>query len=200
VTATLVVPAECRATVSPTTASEELEAVIRSRREEAFVTNKTHSRFTLPRVARLLALGALAVFLLALTGCAAGSERFVQEPAGFWMGLWHGLIVVITFVISLFTDNVNIYEVHNNGNWYDFGFMLGLFIAIGGSCKGHRRKRKPKRSEEEWEEIAAKVERKVRRGIDKWVEEREQSDDEWEEIGQKIEDKIKRELKDWAES
>jgi len=36
--------------------------------------------------------------------------------AGFWLGLWHGLIAPITFVISLFSDNVNFYEVHNNGN------------------------------------------------------------------------------------
>ena len=36
-----------------------------------------------------------------------------QDPAGFWLGLWQGLISLITFLISLFTSEVNIYEVQN---------------------------------------------------------------------------------------
>jgi hypothetical protein len=24
--------------------------------------------------------------------------------------------------------------VHNNGNWYNFGFVLGAVFLIGGSC------------------------------------------------------------------
>lgn len=151
-------------------------------------------------VVRVAALAALVALVAGLCGCAAGSERFVEEPAGFWMGLWHGLIVVITFVISLFTDSVGVYEVSNNGNWYDFGFMLGLLISVGGTFRGHRKSKKVRRSEKEWEEIGTKVEAKVRRGIDNWLDERERSDDEWEEIGRKIEEKIKRELRDWADS
>jgi hypothetical protein len=38
--------------------------------------------------------------------------------------------------VSLFNDNVNIYEVHNNGNWYNFGFMLGVLIVFSGSGGG----------------------------------------------------------------
>jgi len=67
--------------------------------------------------------------LLILSACAAGPNELVDtgpDPAGFWLGLWQGLISPITFVISLFTSEVNIYEVQNNGNWYDFGFMLGV--------------------------------------------------------------------------
>jgi hypothetical protein len=52
------------------------------------------------------------------------------------LGLWQGLISPITFVISLFTSEVNIYEVQNNGNWYDFGFMLGVATALGGGAGG----------------------------------------------------------------
>ena len=48
--------------------------------------------------------------------------------------MWHGVIAPITFVISLFSDGVNVYEVHNNGNWYNFGFVLGAVFLIGGSC------------------------------------------------------------------
>jgi len=158
------------------------------------------SRFSVRQATRLIALAALALLLAALAGCAAGSERFVDEPAGFWIGLWHGLIVVITFVISLFTDSVGVYELNNSGNWYDFGFMLGLLISVGGTFRGHRKTKKVRLHEDEWERIGAKVEAKVRRGIDNWLDERDKTDEEWEEIGKKIEEKIKRELRDWAES
>jgi len=53
--------------------------------------------------------------------------------AGFWAGLWHGLIVDITFLVSLVTTDVRIYEPKNNGRWYDFGFLLGVGLAWGGS-------------------------------------------------------------------
>jgi hypothetical protein len=52
--------------------------------------------------------------------------------------------------MSLFTPNVSVYEVQNNGNWYDFGFMLGVACAFGsggwGGTAGTRRTRK-RRSE-----------------------------------------------------
>lgn len=77
--------------------------------------------------------------LLTLSACAAGPNAMVDtgpDPAGFWLGLWQGLISPITFLISLFTSEVNIYEVQNNGNWYDFGFMLGVAMALGGGAGG----------------------------------------------------------------
>jgi len=55
------------------------------------------------------------------------------NPAGFWAGLWHGLICPITFIVSLFSPNVRIYEIHNRGRWYDFGFVIGVSCAFGGS-------------------------------------------------------------------
>ncbi|MBD3166736.1 hypothetical protein GF324_09070 [bacterium] len=95
----------------------------------------------------------LCVLLLAallLVGCAAGPNPSEHSPdeagkvAGFWKGLWHGFIIVITFIISLFSDSVTIYEVHNNGGWYNFGFFLGVGAALGGSgsgaCRGTRKK------------------------------------------------------------
>jgi hypothetical protein len=55
------------------------------------------------------------------------------DAAGFWAGLWHGLICPITFLVSLFNANVRIYEPHNRGRWYDFGFICGASVAFGGS-------------------------------------------------------------------
>ena len=80
----------------------------------------------------------LVLVALVLAACAAGPNPDVAQTAqsaGFWLGLWHGLITPVTFVISLFTDHVNIYEVDNNGNWYDFGYVLGLSVAFGGMAR-----------------------------------------------------------------
>ena len=68
-------------------------------------------------------IGLMVVLAVVLAACAPGVNPEVGaappdgEVAGFWMGLWHGIIAPITFVISLFTDDVNLYDVYNNGNW-----------------------------------------------------------------------------------
>jgi len=88
---------------------------------------------------RVRTIGLLALLVLVLAGCAAGANPGVGTTpdggniAGFWLGLWQGVIVPITFVISLFNDGVNVYEVYNTGNWYNFGFVLGAVFLIGGS-------------------------------------------------------------------
>ncbi len=88
----------------------------------------------------------LALLGLALFGCAASFNDQVNTAnsvgivAGFWRGLWHGLIAPVTFIISLFTQTVQMYEVHNNGNWYDLGFLLGLMIILGGGGAGSARR------------------------------------------------------------
>ena len=85
------------------------------------------------------ALYAVLILGIVLSACAAGPNAAVGTPAeggdvaGFWMGLWHGVISPVTFVISLFNDGVNVYEIHNNGNWYNFGFVFGAVCLIGGS-------------------------------------------------------------------
>lgn len=86
----------------------------------------------------------VAVLGLLLSSCAAGPNPAAgtgEDPAGFLLGLWQGIILPVTFVISLFTDDVSIYEVVNNGNWYDFGFLLGVLISLGGGGAGAGRRR-----------------------------------------------------------
>lgn len=85
-----------------------------------------------------LGLGALVL----LAACAAGPNAALDtgpDPAGFWLGLWHGFIVPVTFIVSLFTDDVSIYEVQNSGNWYDFGFVIGVSAVFGGGGGGGAR-------------------------------------------------------------
>ncbi len=93
-------------------------------------------------------IAALLFLVVLLAGCAPGTNTFVGSAddkgvvAGFWRGLWHGLISPVTFIISLFTRNVQLYDVHNNGGWYDFGFMLGVSIIFGGGAGASRRRRR----------------------------------------------------------
>jgi hypothetical protein len=84
------------------------------------------------------------LFLSLAGGCAPGPNQAEKTPdkdgqiAGFFMGLWHGLISPITFVISIFDRHVRLYEVHNNGGWYNFGFVLGAGLFLSGGILGKK--------------------------------------------------------------
>ena len=74
----------------------------------------------------------LLLAMILLIGCTAEQSRIaIGDEPGFWLGLWHGFIVLFTFIASLFTD-VEVYAFPNNGAWYDFGFLLGIMIFFGG--------------------------------------------------------------------
>ena len=85
-----------------------------------------------------LFLAVVCIAALFLVGCMAGPNTVVDVPSasggviGFWGGLWDGMICPFAWFCSLFTDSINIYEVHNNGGWYNFGFVLGAGILFGG--------------------------------------------------------------------
>lgn len=69
------------------------------------------------------------LILLTLTACARAGEGAVAPDApGFLLGLWHGFIFPVAWVISLFSSDVAIYAVPNNGGWYDFGYFLGIVV------------------------------------------------------------------------
>jgi hypothetical protein len=70
--------------------------------------------------------------VLAVAGPGSRFQVPGATPAGFWAGLWHGLISPITFLVSLLNPNVRIYETMNRGRWYDFGFIIGVSAAFGG--------------------------------------------------------------------
>lgn len=75
-----------------------------------------------------------------------GVNPLANEPAengrvaGVLQGLWHGLIAPVTLIMSFFNENVQMYEVHNDGKEYNLGFLLGVaivFLILGFS--GRRR-------------------------------------------------------------
>lgn len=103
-------------------------------------------------------LSVLVALPLLLTACAPGTEIEVDTPAttielttpgpnpqlneadeggrvaGALQGLWHGLIAPVTVIGSFFNPAMQMYEVHNNGNEYNLGFLIGValvFLLLG---------------------------------------------------------------------
>ncbi len=91
--------------------------------------------------------GILLLAILVLSNCAPGPNDLEKTPdskgkvAGFWKGLWHGLISPITFVISIFSKSVRFYEVHNSGFRYNFGFVLGAGLFLSGGILGKKKRK-----------------------------------------------------------
>ena len=92
-------------------------------------------------MSRLRSLSALAAAALLLSACAASQAAGSVEAAapGFWLGVWHGFIFPVAFIVSLFVDNVALYAVPNNGGWYDFGYFVGIVFLGVGARKARRR-------------------------------------------------------------
>lgn len=83
----------------------------------------------------LIALGPLAL----LAACATQAASAVAPGApGFLLGLWHGFIFPVAWLISLFVPEVSVYAVPNDGGWYDFGYFLGIAVFGVGARKTTR--------------------------------------------------------------
>jgi hypothetical protein len=93
------------------------------------------------------------VLLAVLAGCAPGPNSMAGQPdgkgriAGFWTGLWHGFASPVMFVISLFNKSIEVFETHNNGGWYSFGFLIGAGAILGGSGRGSAGRRRRSRQD-----------------------------------------------------
>jgi hypothetical protein len=76
------------------------------------------------------------IHLIPVQECVEGTKVY-----GFWNGLWHGMISLISVIASLFNDDITIYAVNNNGFWYNLGFILGCGAVAGGSLKVSKNRR-----------------------------------------------------------
>lgn len=92
----------------------------------------------------LVLIALLVLMVLFLSACAPGANPLVNVPppggtvANFWTGLWQGFISPVTFIISLFRSDVNLYEVYNDGIPYNVGFVIGALIINGALFSGSR--------------------------------------------------------------
>jgi cell shape-determining protein MreD len=110
------------------------------------LTHRTYRTHRTHRSALLVVVVGLAtVFALAACAGVAGPNNVAHVDtghiSGFWAGLWQGIIMPIVFIVSLFNHNVNIYDVHNNGGWYNFGFVLGACVLLGAGHRSRPRRR-----------------------------------------------------------
>lgn len=96
----------------------------------------------------------LVIASILMSGCSPGSSVQVSTPATSMQltapgpnpllnqpdvsgriaragtGLWHGIIAPATLLVSFFSPNIRMYEVHNAGSEYDIGFLLGLSLVF----------------------------------------------------------------------
>ena len=81
--------------------------------------------------------GLVLLLPIMLTACAATQQADAVAPQapGFLLGLWHGFIFPVAWIVSLFTSQVSIYAVPNNGGWYNFGYFLGIVVFGVGARK-----------------------------------------------------------------
>ena len=73
---------------------------------------------------------------LMLAGCAFASySGSTDNPPGFFMGIWHGMLAPWTLILRIFMD-IRMYAVPNSGWPYDLGFLIGVTgsLPIGWLC------------------------------------------------------------------
>ena len=71
--------------------------------------------------------------LIALLFIGCGSTNPLEGTGGnygFFSGLWDGVTILFAFLGKAIGMDVNIYEVANNGNWYNFS-KYGRFFFHG---------------------------------------------------------------------
>ena len=142
---------------------------------------------------KILLVGLL---LILIAGCAPGNARYSVDtgrPANFWAGLWHGLIIVITFVVSLFTSDVRIYEVNNVGWAYNLGFILGCCMSLGAGARSATHRKAKKR---DWDEVGDRIAAKVRA---QFADEMKREEPDWDEFSRQVETRIRDEFKKWKD-
>lgn len=85
----------------------------------------------------LIFMGIAIMMVILFSGCADVSTVCPapeDHVYGFWGGLWHGMTIFFSFFGQLFSDNIAMYAVNNNGGWYNFGFFIGIG-GLGTSLK-----------------------------------------------------------------
>jgi hypothetical protein len=80
---------------------------------------------------------AIVAAALALAACVAtqAADAVAPHGPGFLLGLWHGFIFPVAWLVSVFVPSVAVYAVPNDGGWYDFGYFLGIVVFGVGARK-----------------------------------------------------------------
>ncbi len=97
-----------------------------------------------------IALLVLMIILFGLlTSCAPGDGANTPEnPAGLFLGIWHGWIAPVTLIVSIFNKNIGIYEINNVGFWYNLGYYMAIISGFGGLALSRKKRRRRDRVDE----------------------------------------------------
>jgi hypothetical protein len=81
----------------------------------------------------------LTLLFMASSGCAHQPPSALPGVPGFFHGLFHGFVILVSLVGSIFTD-VRVYAFPNSGFFYDLGFVIGAAAMLGGGTHSARRR------------------------------------------------------------
>ena len=85
----------------------------------------------------------LILAIIILTGCVPGDKTSTLEnPAGFFWGVWHGWLAPISLIVGFFNRDIRIYEVFNKGWTYDLGYYIAVISGFGSVALKRREKKK----------------------------------------------------------
>ena len=74
-----------------------------------------------------------AAVLILLSSCLPSQVMTPGDrPAGFLFGIWHGWLAPVSLIVALFRPETTIYQAHNTGWWYDFGYYIAIISGFGG--------------------------------------------------------------------
>ena len=81
----------------------------------------------------------LLIAIITIVGCMPGDgNHTADQPAGFFWGVWHGLIAPISLIWGLFNSEIRLYEPQNTGWAYDLGFYLAVIGGFSGFFSSSR--------------------------------------------------------------
>lgn len=78
----------------------------------------------------------LIIFITSLSSCAP--KGYESTEAGFFSGIWHGIIIVFSLIGKLFGFDIGIYAENNTGFFYWLGFIIGIGGLGGGGSAARR--------------------------------------------------------------
>lgn len=87
---------------------------------------------------RKFLIASIVVFIIVgFSACAP--KGYTSNEAGFFSGIWHGLIFLFSLIGKLFGADIGLYAMNNSGFWYWLGFLFGMGgLGGGGYYAGNR--------------------------------------------------------------
>ena len=76
----------------------------------------------------------LPLILISVLLVSCAPEGYESKEAGFFSGIWHGMIVIFSLIGKLFGADIGIYAEHNTGFTYWLGFIIGIGGLGGGAA------------------------------------------------------------------